>query len=112
MFATQIIRNLGDEGLTMVPFGQGFYSMAAPCKEFDTMLLGGQFAHNDEAILKWMASNVTVKKDPADNMKPDKANSHEKIDGIVALLMSLGRAIVSNAGEDTSVYDERGIVSV
>jgi len=56
--------------------------------------------------LRWMASNVAAKQDPADNVKPDKASSSEKIDGIVAGIMALGRAMV--CGDDPgSVYDER-----
>ena len=53
-----------------------------------------------------MASNVAAKQDPADNLKPDKAKSSEKIDGIVAGIMALGRAMVSS-GDNASVYDER-----
>jgi phage terminase large subunit-like protein len=40
-----------------------------------------------------MADNVVVKSDEAGNIKPDKARSTEKIDGIVALIMGLDRAI-------------------
>jgi phage terminase large subunit-like protein len=45
-------------------------------------------------ILRWMADNVAVRQDPAGNLKPDKSKSSERIDGIVALAMALGRAIV------------------
>lgn len=41
-----------------------------------------------------MADNVAVRQDPAGNLKPDKSKSSERIDGIVALAMALGRAIV------------------
>ncbi len=57
-----------------------------------------------------MASNVSVKEDPAGQVKPDKAKSTEKIDGIVALIMGIGRAL---AAEDSgTVYDSRGVFSV
>ena len=39
-----------------------------------------------------MADNVSVKQDPAGNLKPDKAKSTGRIDGIVGLVMALGRA--------------------
>jgi phage terminase large subunit-like protein len=39
-----------------------------------------------------MASNVTVTQDRADNLKPAKDKSTERIDGIVALIMAIGRA--------------------
>jgi phage terminase large subunit-like protein len=42
-----------------------------------------------------MLSNVSVKQDPAGNLKPDKSKSSERIDGVVALVMALGRAAVA-----------------
>ena len=50
-------------------------------------------------MLAWMASNVSIKRDPADNIKPDKAKSSDRIDGIVALVMAAGREMVQeNSG--------------
>ncbi len=96
---------LADEGVPMVPFGQGFLSMAGPTAELDRMLLAKEIQHGANPVLRWMASNVVVQQDAAGNMKPDKARSSEKIDGIVALVMCLGRAMVQkDAGP--SVYDE------
>ena len=46
-------------------------------------------------VLRWMASNVAVRQDPAGNIKIDKAKSTERVDGIVALAMAVGRAMVS-----------------
>jgi phage terminase large subunit-like protein len=51
-----------------------------------------------------------VKQDPAGNVKPDKSKSSEKIDGIVALIMGLGRAIVQP--NHVSVYESHGIQTV
>ena len=58
-----------------------------------------------------MAQNVIIRQDPAENIKPDKEKSVERIDGIVAAIMALDRSI-RNKGEDTSVYDNRGILFV
>ena len=49
-----------------------------------------------------------MSEDPAGNIKPDKKKSTEKIDGVVALLMGLDRAIRHN--NEVSVYEERGIL--
>lgn len=92
--ATQISTQLQEEGLTVALFGQGFASMAAPCRELERLVMGGELAHGGNAVLRWMAANCAAAQDPAGNLKPDKAKSTEKIDGIVALLMGLGRAIV------------------
>ena len=53
-----------------------------------------------------MAGNVSIETDAADNWKPSKKKSRERIDGIVALIMALDRA--SRQEEFTSVYDKRG----
>lgn len=105
--ATQLVTQLADDGVTMVPFGQGFQSMSAPTKELAKLLLSGEIAHGNHPVLRWMAANVAVKEDPAGNLKPDKAKSRQRIDGIVALIMALGRAMVQPTA--SSVYDTRGL---
>ena len=45
-------------------------------------------------MLRWNASNVSINQDPAGNVKPDKSKSNERIDGVVALVMALGRAML------------------
>jgi phage terminase large subunit-like protein len=55
-----------------------------------------------------MMDNIYVQTDPAGNIKPDKAKSTEKIDGVVALIMALDRCIRNERISESSVYDERG----
>lgn len=74
----------------LIEFRQGFASMAAPTKEFERLVLSKRLRHNGDPVLRWMASNVTVKQDPAGNLKPDKGRSSDKIDGIVATIMAIG----------------------
>ena len=107
--ATQMIQNLEGEGFTIVPFGQGFSSMSAPTKEFYRLLMEGRIIHGGNPVLRWMAGNVVIDTDPADNIKVTKAKSKEKIDGIVAAIMALDRCI-RQEGQSGSVYDERGLL--
>jgi phage terminase large subunit-like protein len=58
-----------------------------------------------------MVGNAVVKKDPAGNIKPDKEKASDKIDGVVAAVMALGRSMVQGAPE-RSVYETRGILSL
>ncbi len=109
--ASQLVTDLVEDGATMVPFGQGFQSMSPPMKELDRLILSGRLRHGANPVLRWMAGNMAVSQDPAGGTKPDKAKSSEKIDGIVALTMALGRAIVAPAST-RSVYEERGIISI
>jgi len=108
--ATQMVQNLEDMGFLMVPFGQGFKDMSPPSKELYKLLMEGSINHGGNPVLKWMAQNVVMEQDPAGNIKPTKAKSVEKIDGIVALIMGLDRCI-RNGGDTTSVYDQRGILA-
>ena len=89
--ATQIITQLDGDGFTIFPFGQGFASMSAPTKDLLTLTLGKKIRHNGNPVMRWMASNLAVTQDAAGNQKPAKDKSSEKIDGMVALVMALGR---------------------
>lgn len=106
--AIKLMDELGEN--RVVGMGQGFLSMATPMKEFERRLLGRKIHHGGNPVLRWMAGNVAVKQDPAGNLKPDKANSQGKIDGIVALVMALDRAMRHQ--DKRSVYEERGVVAL
>ena len=108
--ATHMIQNLEDQGFTMVPFGQGFASMSTPTKEFYRLLMEGQIIHAGHPVLRWMAGNVVVETDAAENIKVTKAKSKEKIDGIVASIMALDRCLRNEGEQQGSVYDERGLL--
>ncbi len=107
--AVQMTQNLEEIGFTVVPFGQGFKDMSPPTKELMKLTLEGKIAHDGNPALRWMMDNIFIKTDPAGNIKPDKEKSTEKIDGSVALIMALDRAIRHDGG-GSSIYDERGIL--
>lgn len=96
---------LSGSGTTLVQFGQGFASMSPPSKELERLILEHGIRHGNHPVLDWMAENAVVRIDPAGNIKPDKEKSPEKIDGIVALVMGLDRAI--RWRENQSVYETR-----
>ena len=79
--------------------------------ELERLVINGQINHGGHAVLRWMAGNVTVKMDPAGNIKPDKQRSSEKIDGVVALIMAIGRAMFSDRPQ-RSVYESRGVLII
>lgn len=106
--ATQMVQNLEDLGFTVVPFGQGFKDMSPASNELMRLVLSGNLAHDGNPVLRWMMDNIFVRKDPAGNIKPDKEKSTEKIDGVIATIMALDRAVKHN-GVCDSVYDERGL---
>ena len=108
--ATQMSQDLENMGLTVVPMGQGFASMSPPTKELMKLTLEKKIAHGGHPVLRWNMDNIFIRTDPAGNIKADKAKSTEKIDGAIAMIMALDRAI--RCGNDTSesVYDSRGLL--
>jgi len=103
--ATQISTELGEEdGFNMVEFRQGDKTMNEPMKNFERLILSGKFAHGGNPVLKWAASNVSIKEGPTGNIKPDKKKSTEKIDPVVATVMGLGRAMFGEVSGSSS-YD-------
>ena len=107
--AVQMTQNLEGMGFTVVPFGQGYKDMSPPSKELMKLTLEKKLAHGGNPVLRWMMDNIFIKTDPAGNIKPDKEKSTEKIDGVVATIMALDRAI-RHQDDGGSVYDSRGIL--
>ena len=110
--AVQMVQNLEGMGFTVVPFGQGYKDMSPPTKELMKLTLEQKIAHGGHPVLRWMMDNIFIRTDPAGNIKPDKEKSTEKIDGAVATIMALDRAIRCGNDNSASVYDERGILFI
>lgn len=110
--AVQMVQNLEGMGFTVVPFGQGFKDMSPPTKELMKLVLEQKIAHGGHPVLRWNMDNIYIRTDPAGNIKTDKEKSTEKIDGAVATIMALDRAIRCGNDHGASVYDDRGILFI
>ena len=108
--AVQMVQNLEGMGFTVVPFGQGFKDMSPPTKELMKLTLEQKLAHGGHPVLRWNMDNIFIRTDPAGNIKADKEKSTEKIDGAVATIMALDRAIRCRNDSAESVYDTRGLL--
>ncbi len=108
--AVQMVQNLENMGFTVVPFGQGFKDMSPPTKELMKLVLEQKIAHSGHPVLRWNMDNIFIRTDPAGNIKADKEKSTEKIDGAIATIMALDRAIRCGNQNTGSVYDARGIL--
>jgi phage terminase large subunit-like protein len=103
----QDLQNLGFEDTgdkyhadrKLVKMRQGYRTMSGPSKDLEKLIRQGWISHNGHPVLKWMCSNVVISLDPAENIKPNKKESTERIDGIVALVMALSRAILHKEEE-------------
>lgn len=110
--AVQMVQNLEGMGFTVVPFGQIFKDMSPPTKELMKLTLEQRLAHGGHPVLRWIMDNIYIRADPAGNVKADKEKSTEKIDGAVATIMGLDRAIRCGNNTGASVYDDRGILFI
>jgi len=103
--ATQLGQEMQAEGLLMVEVRQTVQNLSEPMKEVEALVLQKKLAHGDCPILTWMASNVVAKLDAKDNIYPNKERPENKIDGVVALITAMCRAISpEEAGPDLSKH--------
>ena len=104
--STQRARQLQGDGCEVVTFGKGCRDMTGPTKELEKLVRSGKLRHGGHPVLRWMASNVAVETDAAGNLKPSKKKSTERIDGIVAMIMALGRSMVAEPEEESVTITE------
>lgn len=93
--AMQTAVRLGDQGLTMVEIRQGFRSMSPPMKEIEQLVRGKKLLHNGHPILRWNIGNVEIKTDENENIRPVKGKGVERIDGLVAMINAMARAMLN-----------------
>ncbi|ROR91759.1 phage terminase large subunit-like protein [Nocardioides aurantiacus] len=99
--ANDVVRRLGDEGITCVPVGQGFATMSAPLKEVLRLVLSKRYIHGGDPVMRWMVDNLAVAMDPSGNVKPDKARAAEKIDGVSAAVTAMREAMDATAADES-----------
>ena len=91
--AKMLVQDLKDAGLEVTGFGQGYTSMSPPSIALYRLVCEKRICHGAHPILRWNFDNVVVKIDEAGNIKPDRTKVTEKIDGAVATIMALSRAM-------------------
>ena len=111
--SSQLVIDLMNEGVDMVPIGQGYSSMSAPTKELEKEVLSQKMNHFGNPVLSWHINNVHIQKDPADNIKIDKSKSTEKVDGPVACVIAKAVYMIDHGADDkpdpNKAYAETGI---
>jgi phage terminase large subunit-like protein len=90
--ATMLITELIAEGVPVVEMRPTVLNFSEPMKILDSIIRSGNLKHNGDPVMTWMISNTVAKADAKDNVYPRKERDENKIDGVVALIMALGRA--------------------
>ncbi|GED45253.1 terminase [Vreelandella aquamarina] len=93
--AANLSHQLDDAGMNPVTIQQSYTHMSDPMKELEAAILTGRFHHDGHPIMTWCVGNVVGKYLPGndDVVRPIKQGDHNKIDGAVALIMAIGRAM-------------------
>jgi len=107
--ATQFATHVARRGITTVEIRNTVGNMSPPMREIESIVRSGRLHHNGCPVMTWMISNVIAKEDKKQNIFPDKLTKSAKIDGLVALLLGMNRAMI---GENIveSIYEKRGIL--
>jgi len=113
--ATQTAIDLEREGVPMVEVRQGMRTQSPALKECKRLIKKGKAAaplleHGDNPVMRWMITNLAVDEDPAGNVKPNKAKSAEKIDGVSALVSAMSEAMLAETFQ--SAYEERELAVI
>ena len=104
--ASKLVRELDDEGITMVAMGQGYASMSSPTKALLQLIVDGNIMHGGNKALRAQVSYTSAKTDPSGNIKPDKSTSSARIDGVVSMIMALDGINRRGQDERRSAYED------
>lgn len=108
--ATQLAVKLEAERFKIEPVRQGFASLNEPTKRLITLMASGCLQMEANPVFRWMALNVAAETDAAGNLKPSKAKSTGRIDGIVAAIMAISmwmqhqKGAGAYSGADASIW--------
>lgn len=102
--ATYLVTRLMAHGVAVVEYGQTVKNMSDPMKTLEALVRDGRFHHDGCPVMTWMMSNVVCHTDAKENIYPRKERPENKIDGPIALIMTIGRALAGMGGEDSTTY--------
>lgn len=105
--ATQFAQRLAAQGVPMVEFRASTQNFSEPTKELEAAIRSGRIHHDGNGPLAWCIGNVVGHYDARGNVYPRKARPENKIDGAIALIMAIARAM---QGTPASVYETRGLL--
>lgn len=104
--ATMLVTELMGHGVPVVEMRPTVLNFSEPMKNLDAIIRSRQIRHNGDPVMTWMVSNVVAKEDAKENVFPRKERAENKIDGVVALLMALGRSMNADGADLSAAIDD------
>jgi phage terminase large subunit-like protein len=93
--AAYVMTRLQQSGVEVVEFPQNVKNLSEPMKEVEALTLSRRLWHDGNPAMTWMMGNVVAKRDAKEHIYPRKETPGDKIDGPVALIMAMGRAMLT-----------------
>lgn len=88
-----------EEGLPLVEITQRALFFTPPLIQVENLVLEKKLRHDGNPVMTWMVSNLVVKVSKFNELRsPTKERPENKIDGPIAMLMALGRALATETG--------------
>jgi phage terminase large subunit-like protein len=104
---TRLQRHFGDEMVVEVP--QGFKYLSEPSKQFEALIHAGLVRHDGNKCMAWNIANLAIEENDWNEIRPVKFDQRKRIDGGLAAIIALSRAIRVPV-EPASVYEDRGVL--
>jgi phage terminase large subunit-like protein len=108
--ATQFATRMMAEGFEMIQFGATVKNFSEPMKELEALIIDKKIQHDQNQVMNWMIGNVVAQEDKKENIFPNKEKKTKKIDGVIALIMNVGRYFYNE--NEQHAYTERGFISL
>ena len=104
--AQQLITNLTGRGIECIEIPQTVNFLSEPMKEIEALVKSGNLVHDNNPVMNWMIGNVVCRVDLKDNVFPRKEGEENKIDGAVAMITGMSRAMYDEGitGSYTAEY--------
>ena len=106
--ATQLVGHMLANGAPMVEYRPTVLNYSEGMKMLEALVLQGpeKFVHDGSPAMTWMISNVVCHLDAKDNIYPRKERPENKIDGPVAAIAGIARAMVGSAVKKRSFWEK------
>jgi phage terminase large subunit-like protein len=104
--AQMLLAHVAGEGISTVEITTTFQHMNHPMKEFEALVLQGRVRHDGNPVLRWCMGNVrAAKRDEQIRPVKQKGKESMKIDGAVAVLTAMSRALLDGSDAERHIGD-------
>ena len=109
--AAYLMTRLDQAGLPVVEMAQNVRNLSEPMKEVEALTLSRRFWHDGNTAMTWMVGNVVAKVDAKEHIYPRKETAANKIDGAVALILAMGRAMQAEEPMDVNSFLKNVVIA-